>query len=64
MAYELLRSPMNIGNLTVKNRTVMTAAELSLGQINGEATEMMMDYYEERAKGIQMKHLCMESLKC
>ena len=51
MAYELLRSPMNIGKLTVKNRTVMTAAELNVGQINGKATEMMMDYYEERAKG-------------
>ena len=51
MAYELLRSPMNIGNLTIKNRTVMTAAELSLGQINGEVTKTMMDYYEERAKG-------------
>jgi len=51
MSYELLRSPMNIGNLTIRNRTVMTAAELNLGQINGEATEMMMDYYEERAKG-------------
>jgi len=51
MAYELLSSPMNIGKLTIRNRTVMTAAELSLGQINGEATEMMMDYFEERAKG-------------
>ena len=51
MAYEMLSSPMNIGSLTIRNRTVMTAAEISLGQINGEATEMMMNYYEERAKG-------------
>ena len=27
MAFENLLSPMNIGTLTVKNRTVMTAAE-------------------------------------
>ena len=29
--YELLLSPMKIGSMTVKNRTVMTAAEMSLG---------------------------------
>lgn len=51
MAYDLLFSPMKIGNMTVKNRCVMTAAELALGQINGAATERMMDYYEARAKG-------------
>ncbi len=42
---------MNIGTLTIKNRTVMTAAEMSLGQPNGCPTEKLMDYYEERAKG-------------
>ena len=51
MAYEMLLSPMNIGSMTVKNRTVMTAAEMSLGQTNGCPTEKMMAYYEERAKG-------------
>ena len=49
--YELLLSPMKIGSMTVKNRTVMTAAEFSLGQTNGKPTETLMDYYEERAKG-------------
>ena len=49
--YELLLSPMKIGSMTVKNRTVMTAAEFSLGQTNGKPTERLMDYYEERAKG-------------
>ena len=49
--YDLLLSPMKIGGMTVKNRTVMTAAEFSLGQTNGKPTERMMDYYEERAKG-------------
>ena len=49
--YELLLSPMKIGSMTVKNRTVMTAAEFSLGQTNGKPTERLMNYYEERAKG-------------
>ena len=48
----MLLSPMNIGSsMTVKNRTVMTAAEMSLGQTNVCPTEKMMAYYEERAKG-------------
>ena len=49
--YDILLSPMKIGSMTVKNRTVMTAAEFSLGQTNGKPTERLMDYYEERAKG-------------
>ena len=49
--YELLLSPMKIGSMTVKNRTVMTAAEMSLGQTDGTPTERMMNYYEERARG-------------
>ena len=51
MKYETLFSPMNIGTMTVKNRIVMTAAEFSLGEPSGKATERLMDYYEERAKG-------------
>ena len=38
--YDLLLSPMKIGSMTVKNRTVMTAAEFSLGQTNGKPTEL------------------------
>ena len=49
--YDLLLSPMKIGSMTVKNRTVMTAAEFSLGQTDGKPTERLMDYYEERARG-------------
>ena len=49
--YDLLLSPMQIGSMTVKNRTVMTAAEFSLGQTNGKPTERLMEYYEERARG-------------
>lgn len=48
MSYEMLLSPMKIGTMTVKNRTVMTAAEFSLGQTDGTPTEKLMDYYEER----------------
>ena len=51
MPYDMLLSPMNIGSMTVRNRTVMTAAEMSLGQTDGRPTERLMDYYEERAKG-------------
>ena len=51
MAFEHLLSPTNIGTLTVKNRTVMTAAEMSLGRPDGTPTEKLTDYYEERAKG-------------
>ena len=35
----MLLSPMKIGNLEIKNRTVMTAAEFSMGQANGKPTE-------------------------
>lgn len=51
MSYDILFSPMKIGTMEVKNRIVMTAAEFSLGQMNGEPTERMINYYEERAKG-------------
>ena len=51
MSYDILLSPMKIGSMEVKNRTIMSAAEVSLGQPNGKPTEKLMDYYEERAKG-------------
>lgn len=51
MSYEMLLSPMQIGSLTIRNRTVMTAAEFSMGQMDGTPTERLMNYYEARAKG-------------
>lgn len=51
MSYDMMFTPMNIGTMTVKNRVVMTAAEFSLGQPNGQPTERMMNYFVERAKG-------------
>ena len=47
----MLFSPMKIGNVEIKNRIVMAPMCMGFGQYNGCATETMMDYYEERAKG-------------
>ena len=51
MAYERLLSPGKIGTMELRNRVVMTAAEMSLGQTNGCPTEKLMAYYEARARG-------------
>lgn len=47
----MLFSPMNIGNVTIKNRIVMAPMLMGMGEISGNATKKMSDYYEERAKG-------------
>ncbi len=46
-----LFSPVNIGNLSIKNR--MALAPMDVGMINpdGSLTERVVDYYEERARG-------------
>ena len=51
MEYKMLFSPMKIGNCQIKNRIVMAPMCLGFGQFNGDATEAMINYYEERAKG-------------
>ena len=51
MDYKMLLSPMKIGKVKIKNRVVMSPMLLNFGQINGNATEAMINYYEERAKG-------------
>lgn len=51
MNYKMLFSPMKIGNCEIKNRIVMSPMLMGFGQFDGCATEQMMDYYEERAKG-------------
>jgi len=51
MEYNKLFSPMKIGNVEIKNRVVMAPMCMGFGQYNGCATETMMNYYEERAKG-------------
>jgi len=51
MNYEMLFSPMKIGKVEIKNRIVMAPMLMGFGCFNGNATEKMMNYYEERAKG-------------
>lgn len=51
MNYEMLFSPMKIGIVEIKNRIVMAPMLMGFGQFNGNATEKLMNYYEERAKG-------------
>ena len=51
MNYDMLFPPMKIGNVEIKNRIVMAPMCMGFGQYNGCATETMMNYYEERAKG-------------
>ncbi len=46
-----LFSPAKIGSLTIRNRVVMPAMETGLNSINGEATDRIIRYYEERAAG-------------
>ena len=51
MQYEALFKPMNIGQVTIKNRVVMAPMLLGFGKFDGTPTAQLMDYYEERAKG-------------
>lgn len=51
MEYKMLFSPMKIGTCEIKNRIVMSPMLMGFGQFDGCATEQLMDYYEERAKG-------------
>ena len=49
--YERLNSPGRLGSLTIRNRSVMTAARTLLSNEKGEATEDITAYYEARARG-------------
>lgn len=49
--HETLFSPMNIGQVTIKNRIVMAPMLMGFGKFDGTPTPQLMDYYEERAKG-------------
>ncbi len=51
MKYEMMFSPMKIGNVEIKNRVVMAPMCMGFGQFNGKVTDTMMNYYVERAKG-------------
>ncbi|RRD94661.1 FAD-binding protein [Clostridiales bacterium COT073_COT-073] len=49
--YQKLMEPGYIGKLKLKNRVVMPAMGTSLASSNGEASDQIIAYYEERAKG-------------
>ncbi|WP_443660531.1 oxidoreductase [Clostridium algidicarnis] len=51
MNYENLFSKGKIGKLEIKNRIVMPAMGTSLSTSTGEASDEMIRFYEERAKG-------------
>jgi 2,4-dienoyl-CoA reductase-like NADH-dependent reductase (Old Yellow Enzyme family)/thioredoxin reductase len=51
MGYKKLFSKGNIGGLELKNRIVMPAIGTSLASYTGEASQELIAYYEERAKG-------------
>lgn len=51
MKYQNLFQKGKIGKLELKNRIVMPAMGVSLATPNGEASDNMIAYYEERAKG-------------
>jgi len=49
--YDKLRSPMNIGTLTIPNRVVMTAMGVFIAAPGGGVNDGIIAYYEARAKG-------------
>lgn len=49
--YTKLFSEGKIGNVTLKNRIVMSPMVLGTGGLDGTPGEQMMQYYEERARG-------------
>lgn len=50
MKYDKLFQPGKIGKLALKNRIVMPAMGVNYASFNGEASDIIIDYYEERAK--------------
>lgn len=51
MLYQKLLSEAKIGDVVLKNRTVMPPMGLNFSSITGEATDNLIAYYTERAKG-------------
>ena len=46
-----LSSPCKVGNITIKNRLIMTAMGVGLGEHAGRATDDFIAFYARRAKG-------------
>ena len=51
MKYPHLSSSFQIGSVHLKNRTVMTAMGVAMANAEGRASDRIIAYYEERAKG-------------
>ena len=51
MTSSVLFTPVGINRMTLKNRIVMPAMASYHAAVNGEATEKLIRYPEERAKG-------------
>lgn len=49
--YDKLFQKGTIGNCRIKNRIVMTAMTVGYADLNGEVSDTMLRYYEERARG-------------
>jgi len=49
--YNLLFSKGKIGRIALKNRAVMTPMISGIAELSGEASDQLIRYYEERAKG-------------
>ena len=51
MKYAHVFNPVKIGNVTVKNRLVMSPVTMNYATSEGYATDKLIRYYRERAKG-------------
>ena len=51
MSFEHISAKGHVGNLEIKNRLIMTAMGVGVGDPSGEATDQFIRYYTERAKG-------------
>lgn len=49
--YEHLRAPIEIGGMTLPNRIAMAAMGVEIAEADGSASEPIIAYYEERARG-------------
>lgn len=49
--YPKLFEPIQIGNVTIKNRIALEPMLLEVGELDGTAGERLIEYYAERAKG-------------
>lgn len=49
--YDLLKSPINLGRVTLKNRCVLPAMGVNLAAPGGGVTDDIIAYYEARARG-------------